>query len=343
MTASPPAARQPRRVVVSTVILSALLVAAVMAAAFLAFLHFTPTGQTVGQALNLRPAEEPLVQKGGVKPGAESTGVVYYPLPFASPPHLTLTGGKRDFVVTQQDEAGFTWVAQELPDDFFPAAADAPADPAAAAADKARRRKPDVRYEDFTWEAQGVRARADRTPLRTFEQKGTFQMSAGGEGEVYFPTPYASPPNVELPQAGLEKVFVTRCTRVGFRWKNTADRDDRLAVGAVTWTARGVKAAREDLAAEATEAPDVFEQKGLFSAVGMQQGEVFFPVPFAGPPNVQLRRESFTDETAELSTVVADCTSAGFKWKNTGKYNGTLAWAAKGLRATQPLAKPAKD
>jgi hypothetical protein len=338
MTAAspPPAARPPRGVAVSTLILSALLVAAVTAAAFLAFLHFTAAGQAVGQALNLNPAEEPLTQKEAVRPGGESTGVVYYPVPFASPPHVTLTCGKREYVVTQQDEAGFTWAAKDLADDFFDL-------PANAVAGKTLQRRPDVRYEDFTWEARGMRARADRTPLRTFEQKGTLQTSAGGEGEVYFPTPYASPPNVELPQAGLEKVIVTRCTRAGFRWKNTADKDDRLAAGAVTWTARGVKAAREDLAAPAAEEPDVVEQKGWFSAVGMQQGEVFFAVPFAAPPNVQLKRYEYGDDSAEANTVVADCTPTGFKWKNTGKYNGTLVWTARGLRATQPAAKPAKE
>jgi hypothetical protein len=202
-----------------------------------------------------------------------------------------------------------------------------------------------VRYEDFTWEAQGVRARGDRTPLRTFEQKGTFQSSAGGEeAEVFFPAPYASPPNIELSQGAGERVVVTRCTRLGFRWKNTGDKSDRLAAASAAWTARGVKAAREDLAMTAAEEPDVFEQTGSFVAVGMQQGEIYFAVPFAGPPNVQLKPyEYYEDANAAATTFVADCTATAFKWKNTGKYSGKLVWTAKGIRATQPAAKPANE
>jgi hypothetical protein len=51
-------------------------------------------------------------------------------------------------------------------------------------------------------------------------QQGGFETVINSEGVVYFPRPYASPPNVEL--AGkCENTVVTECTHDHFRWRNT--------------------------------------------------------------------------------------------------------------------------
>src|SRR5262249_61673662 len=83
-------------------------------------------------------------------------------------------------------------------------------------------------------------------------QQGDFEAVINSEGVVYFPRPYASPPNVEL--AGkCENTVVTECTRDHFRWRNTrtGKNEQRPAPiggtvdvfgseGKVQWNARGV-------------------------------------------------------------------------------------------------------
>ena len=81
-------------------------------------------------------------------------------------------------------------------------------------------------------------------------QNGTFETVINAEGVVYFPRPYASPPNVVL--AGpSENTVVTECARDHFRWKNTrSGQNERAAFGGtvnvfgsegkVQWTATGV-------------------------------------------------------------------------------------------------------
>ena len=83
------------------------------------------------------------------------------------------------------------------------------------------------------------------------DQQGNFETVINAEGVVYFPRPYASPPNVEL--AGkCKNTVVTECTRDHFRWKNmrTGKGEQQPfpiggtvdvfgSEGAVQWIARG--------------------------------------------------------------------------------------------------------
>src|SRR5262245_14077696 len=83
-------------------------------------------------------------------------------------------------------------------------------------------------------------------------QQGSFETVINAEGVVYFPRPYASPPNVEL--AGkCENTVVTECTRDHFRWKNTRTGKNEPqpfpiggtvnvfgSEGRVRWNAKGV-------------------------------------------------------------------------------------------------------
>jgi hypothetical protein len=341
-TPTPAPPTPPRGVSFSTLILSALLALALTAAAFLAFLHFTTAGQTVAQALSLNPAPEPSTQRGTVSPRGQATGVVYYPFPFASPPHLDLACDKRDYIVTQQDEAGFTWAARDRAEDFLALAADAAKDPAAAAQPEPKK-KPDLEYEDFTWEAKGLRAPAGRTPIRPAELRGTFIVRGGASGEVYFPTPYASPPNVVLSGLSHDDIVVEECTARKFRWRSHADPDDRLGRGEITWTARGARATVEELGREDLDAAEVFEQNGDFASPYGGSGEIFFPLPFQSPPNVEVTFTTSSGETVTAGVVVSGCTAAGFQWKDmTSSYSASthrVHWKAKGVRAAQPAEK----
>jgi hypothetical protein len=75
--------------------------------------------------------------------------------------------------------------------------------------------------------------------LEPFEQSGPFD-GAGGQGEVNFPIPFASPPNVKLDYSGRTTVVVeTKPT--GFKWKDVGA-GSHAAMG--TWTAKGIKASK---------------------------------------------------------------------------------------------------
>lgn len=188
-----------------------------------------------GNAVRVTVAEAPMVQSLVVSPGAEYTGVVHYPEPYLTKPNLKLTSGKRHYRVTAETELGFSWVARPLPDDFRD---DVKTDTrvvegllgvelsAAAAQGKLRA---GLVFEDFTWEAKGLRAPPSVVP---FSQAGTFYSSPGGEEHVYFPIPYESPPNVVLSPV----VGVVECTANGFRWRNSGNSGVQ-----VMWTAKGVR------------------------------------------------------------------------------------------------------
>jgi hypothetical protein len=83
-------------------------------------------------------------------------------------------------------------------------------------------------------------------------QQGEFETVINSEGVVFFPRPYASPPNVEL--AGeCRNTVVKECTRDHFRWKNMrTGKNEQMPApiggvvnvfgseGKVQWHARGV-------------------------------------------------------------------------------------------------------
>ena len=96
-----------------------------------------------------------------------------------------------------------------------------------------------------------------------------------------------------------------------------------------TWEAKGVSAG----AAEAMDMP--IEQTGTFQSVLGKEGQEYFAFPYASPPQVTLTGHNGT-------TIVAEATASGFKWKNEGMDNpfpgnnaGEVTWTAKGIRATK--------
>jgi hypothetical protein len=320
-------------------ILSVLAVATATAAVVVSLMLSSPrrTG-------DLLPAADvnPLVQQGAVKPEGQPAGTVFYPVPYATPPHLTLSPAAR-YCLARQDELGFTWVDRQRLRDSPDLAKEYPDLGRMLGKEVEVREKADGPQPELTWEARGVRAGTGAVGARLFQQTGSFQCPTGGEGEVYFPLPYESPPNVEL--TSLRGVTVTACTPLGFAWKATADgvRDSRG--GAVTWTAKGVKASTESYRAEVTrlraqEGPmpgRLLRQEGTFAPVGTV-GEVYFPHPYASPPNVEFFYEDSDDNRRHATwATVRECKATGFQWKVAEEIKNpkALYWVAKGRPASE--------
>ena len=187
---------------------------------------------------------QPFTQKDTVSPGGHMTGQVYYPIPFSSPPNLKLTSGERRFDIAQQDEFGFSWVAQTRLEDFTPEHLEqlkqTKADPQSLLGGlltAATGLKRYLEIEDFTWEAKGVRG---AILPRVFEQHGTFTPLPNTEGEVTYAIPYAQGANVDLNHNSYTTVIESRAN--GFRWKNAcAKGDETWAQREVSWTAKGIR------------------------------------------------------------------------------------------------------
>jgi len=233
---------------IATLILSLALAASTTAALILAVLYVRQPGPGAGGGgggpLAAIFGEEPLVQKDTVSPQSKYTGIVYYPTPYGSPPNLKLTASKRQYDIVKQDETGFTWMARPMLEDFK---ADRQKDAEGALINTAfslllvDALKPNIQFEDFTWEAKGVRAGKDAWAMRTFEQTGKFNTIIGKDGEVNFPIPYALAPGVELSGNPSGVVIIVESRPTGFKWKNGGN-IDFLHNGEVTWTAKGVRA-----------------------------------------------------------------------------------------------------
>jgi hypothetical protein len=73
-----------------------------------------------------------------------------------------------------------------------------------------------------------------------YTQKGTFRTLIGQTGQVNFPFPYQSPPNVTL-SGKTNTTTVTECTTTGFKWTNIGKEPDSDN-GDVDWVAKGIKA-----------------------------------------------------------------------------------------------------
>lgn len=75
-------------------------------------------------------------------------------------------------------------------------------------------------------------------PAGPMRQEGQFRTVPGQQGVVNFPTPYRSPPNVELEMGARNATVVSECTATGFTWKNSGT-DEFWNQATVRWTARG--------------------------------------------------------------------------------------------------------
>jgi len=238
--ASDHSAPSAKGVSVGTLILSLALAVSLTAASILAFLHFRQPGNGGGGGPPVAIGEGPLVQKDTVSPRSKFTGTVYYPIPYASPPNLKLTASKREYDIVRQDETGFTWMARSLPEDLREdMRKDHESEVGNAIEGIMGWMKPNIVFEDFTWEAKGVR---DAGGMRAFEQTGTFNTVFGKEGEVNFTLPYALAPNVTLSGTASGAVIVEESSPTGFKWKNVATIDNGFSTnGEITWTAKGVR------------------------------------------------------------------------------------------------------
>lgn len=196
----------------------------------------------------------PFVQRDTIQPLGQSTGSVYFPVPYASMPNLKLTPSDR-YLVTTQTEDGFAWIDLERATSnemwsFFREQAERLAKPAAPAAGGSSSATAPAAagpatlpaQPPLTWEAKGIPGDPRQRPRKreTVEQSGSFTTVFGTDGEIYFPEPYASPPNVTLSGSYTESTVVTKVEATHFKWKNAGEKQT-WGQGSITWTARGPK------------------------------------------------------------------------------------------------------
>ncbi len=341
-----PPSRPGGRAVWAVLILAPLASVALSALLVLSILHFlaqVPTSAVanglVGDPRLLRDVVEPFTQKGTVAVKRFSD-VVYYPVPYATPPHLTLTSrsADRSYMIARQDEFGFVWMIDVGLKDVRDLAGALQGgkdlkDLAGALAKGNDKALPKLQPGDgFTWEARGVRPFTAPATVPAFRQTGTFTILPGGPTEQteHFPHPYATPPNVTftgppLPDWQQPKIKILWTTPLGFRWEAVNPTNPSQTVK-VTWTARGIRPTPEQLADLARNQPRFTEtvvDTGKFRYAEGEQGEVGFTRPFAFPPNVDAG-----------FVVVTEVTATGFKWKHPNpKRAVTLeqVWTARGV------------
>jgi hypothetical protein len=342
------------RVVLAILILTPLVSSALSVLLVLIILHFLAgvpgtavANGTVADPRLLRDFVEPFTQKGTV-PVKQYGDVVYYPVPYATPPHLTLTSKSEDrsYAIVRQDEFGFAWaLAADLKDlqDVAGKLKDVKdlQDVAGALGNLAGKGLPNLRPGDeFTWEARGVRPFTTQAAMPPYVQKGTFTIPAGGPNEQveHFPHPFATAPNVMLSFVDSRLVWVSHIkilatTPTGFKWQAVNHSNPSVPQRAA-WTAKGVCATPEQVAEFSKNPPlfgkeqvQVIEDKGTFANVPGEQGIQSFTQPFAVPPNVVVP-----------TVIVTEITVQGFKWKhpgtkgaNVGLGNQTISWTARGV------------
>jgi hypothetical protein len=182
-------------------------------------------------------SHERLVQTGEFECEGQFGGIVYYPVPFGSPPHLTVKSPAFQVALSKQDELGFSWTKGSVL-----AAIQSEVNTQKSQDSDA---KPSLQPQELTWEAKGVRAPPESLKMIPGTQTGKFFSIAGETGEIYFPVPFASPPNIEFDRgmAGSSTTIVVKCTATGFRWKNAAPKGNAFgSEGELTWNAKGIKA-----------------------------------------------------------------------------------------------------
>lgn len=182
--------------------------------------------------------------------------------------------------------------------------------------------------------------------VEPFAQQGTVNTDTAASTTVFYPTPFASPPNLTLTiKDGGRRFAVVRQDEFGFTWRPVVEvtlpadpsrrpwgKVEGVEVGSPVfgWEAKGVVGKSADLP------PRPFEQTGTFPAPWSEEGEVYFAAPYATPPNVTLAASTGV-------VMVTTVTPLGFTWKNPLKAPATpspaVTWTAAGTRATpgQPL------
>jgi hypothetical protein len=185
------------------------------------------------------------------------------------------------------------------------------------------------------------------------EQGGSVSPKSTFTGVVFYPIPYAAPPNLKITSAKREYDIVKQ-DETSFTWMAVTTLDDirddqrgnaqgkmgigfrnmdgftgmikpNLQIEDFTWEAKGVRAGKDT----------VFVQQGTFNTIADKEGEVNFPIPYGVAPNAELSGQ------ASGAVIIVESRPASFKWKNVpqkGPFavnSGSVSWKAKGLRATE--------
>jgi hypothetical protein len=76
---------------------------------------------------------------------------------------------------------------------------------------------------------------------RLLQQTGKFRAISKEQGEVYFPIPYNSPPNVVLEGPMADSTLTPEVRRDGFKWKDTGKGPFGHQSADMTWKAKGLR------------------------------------------------------------------------------------------------------
>jgi len=85
----------------------------------------------------------------------------------------------------------------------------------------------------------------------------------------------------------------------------------------------------------------VSEQSGEVRVSAGRELDVYYPVPFASPPNLTLADDcdhvvQVEGRPDNFDCVLLEQQSDHFRVKNVGKFSGVLTWKARGLKAVAP-------
>jgi hypothetical protein len=86
----------------------------------------------------------------------------------------------------------------------------------------------------------GAKQRDSEDPS-LFTQTGKAMVQAGEEFDVYYPVPFASPPNLEIKNNGLHAHVVVDQKADHFRVRNNGRAAEAFGRPPIDWTARGVR------------------------------------------------------------------------------------------------------
>ena len=252
--------RPTRRVLFAILILTPLLSVALSVLLVLSILHFLAgvphaaiANGTIADPRLLRDFVEPFTQNGTVAV-KQYSDIVYYSIPYATPPNLTLTSKSADrfYAIVRRDEFGFVWAMTASLKDITDLAGkmkDAKdlQDVGGVLANIDGKSLPHLRPgEEFTWEARGVRPMSIQAAMPPYVQKGTFTIPANvfqglNEQVEYFPHPFVNPPKVTVATDAHIKILAT--TAIGFKWQAVNSSNPSIPLKA-EWVAKGICARR---------------------------------------------------------------------------------------------------
>jgi hypothetical protein len=181
-------------------------------------------------------------------------------------------------------------------------------------------------------ETQEPKTVSPRT-IPTFLQKDTVTPGNKYTGQVYYPIPYFTAPNLRIHGDDSKRVYeVVKEDEYGFTWSIQPTVDDvvgtitfsKKPIADFTWEARGLRGNSSVMRP--------YEQTGTFSTLPDTDGEVVYTIPYQTPANVEL------SGGAARHVVITECRAMGFKWRSRTRSDeedftgGIVTWKARGLR-----------